>query len=249
MLATAATSLPQICAECCRQLCCACPSLAAMLGFCCLLPFPCCRPPNKLGAAAVRYKLQPWRRSAAILCFCCRLRFPLLQAPTHALSCCAVMYRAALLAPIHVSAAGCLSPLLQAPTDALSCCAVTYSAALLVHVMFLLPAAFPLAAGPSICLELLRCAVQSSPQAIPHLAALPSIQAIPQEAFDGLLCAHTRLTPKMVGHDMGNLLKLPHAQRITSSQLCRLLAHCMDPFLVRSGAPAALLRSVQSSFQ
>lgn len=60
-----------------------------------------------------------------------------------------------------------------------------------------------------------------------------------------MLCAHTN--SRMLGQSLKELLQLPHAQHITSSQLSRLLAKCMDPALVRFEVPNALLRWVEHS--
>jgi hypothetical protein len=92
-------------------------------------------------------------------------------------------------------------------------------------------------------MELLTLADSSCSQAIQHLATLPGIQSLPQEVFYGLLCAHTNLPDKRLDSSLADLLKLPHAQHVTGSQLSRLLAHCMDRYLNIFGTGVkALLR-------
>lgn len=98
-------------------------------------------------------------------------------------------------------------------------------------------------ADTSTCAQLLILADDRRPDAIPHLAALPGTQSIPQEVFCGLLWANTKLPDRREYSSLPQLLQLPQAQHITGSQLSQLLVDCLHPALDFDGRGVqALLR-------
>jgi hypothetical protein len=110
-----------------------------------------------------------------------------------------------------------------------TCCLCALVASSWTAAAFFLHAPGP--ADTNTCAQLLVCAEDRRPDAIPHLAALPGIQSIPQEVFYGLLWANTKLPDRREDSSLPQLLQLPHAQHITGSQLSQLLVECLDPSL------------------